>query len=94
MTFFATQNPTSVSIVLASFKWDNVPLYLVVILSLLLGLLIAWLFGLLSSLSSSITIFGKDVKIKKEKQTVAQLNNRVAELETENAKLNEKLNQP
>jgi uncharacterized protein HemY len=87
MTFFANQNPAHVDIHIANFFWHGVPLYLVVALSLLLGLLIAWLFGLLSSVSSSLTIFGKDTKIKRREQEVNDLNKKVKDLEIENAKL-------
>jgi len=91
MSFFAMQNPANVTIALAAWKWENVPLFLVVLLSLLLGLLIAWLFGLLSSISSSLTIFGKDVKLKKSNHDVDQLSKRISDLETENSNLKTQL---
>lgn len=91
MTFFATQNPSQVNIVIASMSWESVPLYLVVLVSLLLGLMIAWIFGIISSISTSLTIFGKDIKLKKNKMTVDQLNSRIKSLETENSNLKAKL---
>lgn len=91
MTFFASQNPSQVNIVIANMSWESVPLYLVVLVSLLLGLMIAWIFGIVSSISTSLTIFGKDIKLKKTKMTVDQLNSKVKSLETENSNLKAKL---
>lgn len=90
MTLFATQNPSHVDVVIAGMRWEDVPLYLVVLLSLLLGLTIAWGFGLISSISSSLTIFGKDLKINKNNQIVNQLNKKIESLEAENANLKAK----
>ena len=88
--FFATQNTALVTITLASYIFRDIPLYLIVLASLLLGLVLSSLLGLVNSIASSFTIHGKDVKIKESKQTVATLTKRVHQLELENERLKTK----
>jgi uncharacterized integral membrane protein len=85
--YFATQNTTPVTIQVAQYAWENVPLYLVAVGSLLIGLFVAWIFYVARTVSSTVTIYGKDHQVKKAKQTAAVLEHRVHELETENARL-------
>jgi len=88
--YFATQNTTPVTIRVAQYAWEDVPLYLVAVGSLLIGLFIAWILYIARTVSSTVTIYGKDHQVKKAKQTAAVLEDRVHELETENARLNTK----
>jgi phage shock protein A len=46
------------------------------------------------SVSSTLTIYGKDRAMKKAKHTVADLEHRVHELEAENAQLKNQLSSP
>lgn len=85
--YFATQNTMPVTIRLAEYAIEEVPLYLVVLGSLLAGLLIAWILYIARAVSSSITIHGKDTEVRKARQTAADLEHRVQELEVENARL-------
>jgi uncharacterized integral membrane protein len=88
--FFATQNASYVTIALASYTFKNVPLYLVVLISLLLGLLLSSLISVVNALSSSLTIHGKNVKIKETKQTLADVTKHIHQLELENERLKTK----
>jgi uncharacterized integral membrane protein len=85
--YFATQNTIPVTIHLADYALEEVPLYLVVVGSLLIGLFIAWIIYLARSVSSTITIHGKNTEVRRARQDVVELERRVQELEVENARL-------
>jgi|1186.fasta_scaffold253395_2 uncharacterized integral membrane protein len=85
--YFATQNTMPVTIRLADYAIEEVPIYLVVVGSLLIGLFIAWIIHVARSVSSSITIRGKNTEVRRARQDVADLEHRVQELEVENARL-------
>ena len=63
--YFATENTTPVTIRLADYALEEVPLYLVVVGSLLVGLLIAWILYIARSVSARLTIYGKNQVVKK-----------------------------
>lgn len=86
---FATQNATNVPINLLGYSMSNVPLYLVVSGSLLIGLLLSSVISLVTSISTSFRIHGKDAKIKETNKTVADLTKKNRELELTIVKLNE-----
>lgn len=85
--YFATQNTAPVAIQMGELILEDVPLYLVVLGSLLLGLFIAWTFYVARTLSTTLAIYGRDSAIKKAKHVVADLEQRVRDLEAANARL-------
>ena len=85
--YFATQNTAPVAIQFGEFVIENVPLYMVTVGSLMLGLLIAWIFYIARTVSTTLTIAGKDHEVKRSKRTVSDLEQRVHELEAANARL-------
>jgi len=92
--YFATQNTTPVTIRVAQYAFEDVPLYLIAVGSLLIGLFIAWILYFARTVSSTVTIYGKDHQVKRAKQTAAVLEHRVHELETENTRLNTNTKHP
>ena len=95
IAYFGMQNISPVTIRLNDeFFWDDVPLYLVIVGSLFVGLFMAWILYFARSVSSTLTIYGKDRAMKKTKHTVADLEHRVQELEAENARLKATLPSP
>jgi uncharacterized integral membrane protein len=94
IAYFGMQNISPVTIRLNEYVWDDVPLYLVIVGSLFVGLFIAWILYFARSVSSTLTIYGKDRAMKKAKHTVADLEHRVQELEAENARLKSTLPSP
>lgn len=88
--YFATQNTTLISLYLGPYITPRIPLYLVVIGTLLLGLLLAWVFSLVNSFSSKITLHGKENKIKEDEKTIAELTKEIHQLELENIRLKER----
>lgn len=87
--YFATQNTAHASINLASYNLTNIPMYLIVLGSLLIGLLLSSIINIANSISSSFMLHGKDVKIKQTKKVVVDLTKYIHQLELENAKLKE-----
>ncbi len=85
--YFATENTTPVTIRIAEYVFEEVPLYLVIMGSLFVGLFISWILYVARSVSSSVTIYGKEHAAKKAMRTAADLELRVLELEAENANL-------
>ncbi len=89
---FATQNTGTVSVTVLQYTLHNIPLYLLVAGSLLVGLLLSSMVSLVTSISTSFRMHGKDVKIKESKKTSADLAKRNHELELEVATLKERAN--
>jgi uncharacterized integral membrane protein len=85
--YFATQNTIPVTLRIAEYAIEEVPLYLVVIGSLLIGLFVAWILYVARSVSSSLAIRGKNTEVRRARETIAELENRVHDLEVENARL-------
>lgn len=94
IAYFGMQNISPVTIRLNEFVWNDVPLYLVIVGSLFVGLFIAGVLYFARSVSSTLTIYGKDRAMKKTKHTVADLEQRVHDLEAEKARLNTTLTSP
>lgn len=85
--YFATQNTEGVTMRFAEYNSAIIPLYLVVLGSLLVGLLLAWLINFINSIASSITLHGKESELKKAERMVAELTKRIHQLELENTRL-------
>ena len=87
IAYFGMQNISPVTIRLNEYVWNDVPLYLVIVGSVLVGLFMAGILYFARSVSSTLTIYGKDRAMKKTKHRVADLEQRVYELEAEKAQL-------
>jgi len=87
ISYFATQNTAPVTIRFAEYALQDIPLYLVVVGSLLIGLFIAWILYLAQFLSARWTIHGRDQLVRKTQRDVADLERKVHELEVENERL-------
>jgi uncharacterized integral membrane protein len=85
--FFAMQNTAVVPLSFGAYSFQSVPLYIVVIGSLLTGLLIAWVFNFIDSLGSLMSLRGKDRALHTADKKIAHLEDRIHDLELENAKL-------
>ena len=91
-SFFATQNIVPVIVNIANYSF-SVPLYIVVIASILIGLLISFIISLIENISTSFTLWGKENKIKQAREKIATMNKQISELERENIDLKAKRNQ-
>lgn len=86
IAFFATQNTSHVSVSFLGYL-ITVPLYAVVIGSLLVGFLVSWIFSLVDSVSSFLKIHGKENKIRKDQKEIEDLKKHIRDLELENENL-------
>lgn len=85
--YFAIQNAQQTTIMLTGYAFPSVPLYVVIGITLLLGLLFSWILSLVNGLSTSMKLRGKEHTIKDANKNVSELTKKVNELEVENAKL-------
>lgn len=86
-TLFSIQNSAGVTLNAGGYLFPGVPIFLVVLGSLLLGLLIAWFLSAIGWISNSLTMQQKNSKIKEATGTVRSLEARIKDLEIENARL-------
>ncbi len=87
VAFFATQNTQTISITLGSYHLSGVPLYLIVLVSLLLGFVVSWIISLVDVISSAFKIHGKESTIKDANKQISDLTKNVHQLELENERL-------
>jgi uncharacterized integral membrane protein len=94
VVYISSFNFTPVTVNLGFYTFANIPLFYVIIGSLLAGLVLSYLVYLIRSISTSLTLRGKNKEIKKEKDEVLELTKRVHQLELENEKLKKELGSP
>ena len=87
LAYLSHNNLTPVSVNVGSYVLANVPLFYVIIGSLIIGLGLSYVINLVHSISSSLALRGKEKEVKKNKNEVLELTKRVHQLELENEKL-------
>ncbi len=87
MVYIAQNNLTPVTLRLGSYVFPNIPLFYIIIGSLLTGLVLAYATHLFNSIFTSLTMRGKDNKIKEKKGEIVDLTKTVHQLELENERL-------
>lgn len=85
--FISKYNFVPVTINLGPYVFSDIPLFYVIIGSLVVGLVLSYVVYLVHAISNSFTLRGKDHEIKKNKDEVLELTKRVHQLELENEKL-------
>ena len=88
-SYFALQNSEPVDLRFGQYIAPNIPVYIIAIISMVTGVILSLIFSLTESLSAAMTIFGKDRKIKVAENNLATLENKMHNLEMENARLKE-----
>ncbi len=86
-SFFALENGQAVNLQFGENILSGVPLYAVILVSMLAGVALSLLISLEDHITTAITLFGKDRKIKSTENAIIRLENRIRELEAENARL-------
>ncbi len=94
IAFFATQNTGAVHIVLGNYVLTNIPLYTIVVGSILFGVFVSWLVNIVDTLFTLFTLRNKDSLLKKSQHTMEKLQEKNFELEKEIAQLKENTNVP
>ena len=87
IAYFAIQNTLGVTLVIANNIFNNVPLFSIVIGSVLLGVLLSSVISGLNSLTSYMRLRGKDHVIQEDAKAIHMLQEKVHGLEVENAQL-------
>src|SRR3989344_8921058 len=87
MAAFATQNVEAVSINLVGNTLTEIPLYTIVLGSMLLGILISYLISLVNSINSILTIHNKETTINAANKKIEALQETNHSLELELAQL-------
>jgi len=89
--YFATQNTQPISINLLGATLSQIPLYLILGVTLTVGLAFSWFISLFDVFAASMKIHGKEHDIKDSKATIRDLEKKITQLELENAKLSGEL---
>ncbi len=87
MVYLAQNNLTLVSLHLGTYVFSGIPLFYIIVGSLLIGLGLAYLIYLVNSILAAFVMHGKDNKIKREESEIVDLTKRIHQLELENEKL-------
>lgn len=87
---FAVQNTVPASLRFGAYILEGIPIYLVVLIPLLLGLIVSFFIYLARDLSASLTINEQKDKIKNLKKHLADALKKDHKLELENTKLKAK----
>lgn len=87
VSYLAIQNTALVTLKFAGYSYDNMPLYLVILGSLLLGFLIAWVLSSINSIFSAFKIMGKNNTISSSQKEIESLKEKIHQLELDKAEL-------
>lgn len=87
MVYLAQNNLTLVTLSLGTYAFSDIPLFYIIIGSLLIGLVSAYLVHFINSIFAAFAMRGKDNKIKQTKSEVVDLTKRIHQLELENERL-------
>ncbi len=87
MVYLAQNNLELVTLYLGNYVFADIPLFYIIIGSLLLGLTLAYLINLVNSIFVAFAMRGKDNKIKETKTEVVELTKMIHKLELENERL-------
>jgi len=87
LVYISKFNFMPVSVNLGMYVISDIPLFYVIVGSLVFGLILSYLVFLFNSISTSFTLRGKDNEIKKNKDEVLELTKQIHQLELENEKI-------
>jgi lipopolysaccharide assembly protein A len=87
LAYISQNNLTLVSVNIGPYVFSDIPLFYVIVGSLVTGLVLSYVIHLFRDISTSFVLRGKKNEIKKNKDEVLELTKRVHQLELENEKL-------
>lgn len=90
MAYLSLENTLAVPVTLFGYTFPHVPLFFVIIGSMLGGILLAYVIHLVQSLFTALILRSKDKKIRDERNELAELTKKYHQLEIENAELKTK----
>ena len=87
LVYISRYNFQPVSVNLGFTVFSGIPLFYIIVGSLLIGMVLSYLVSVITSISTSFVLHGKNVEVKKNKGEVLELTKRVHQLEIKNEKL-------
>jgi len=87
LVYISKFNFAPVNLNLGAYVLSDIPLFYVIVGSLVIGLVLSYLVYLVRAISTSFTLRGKNKEIKNDKDEILELTRRVHQLELENEKL-------
>lgn len=87
LAYISKANLTPVTVSLASYTIPNTPLFYVIVGSLLVGLILAYVVQILGSIATSFVLRGNRQAIKNSQNEILELTKRIHQLELENERL-------
>lgn len=87
LAYLSQSNLTPVTVHFGPYVFSDIPLFYVLVGSLLTGLVLSYVIHLVHAISTSLALRGKEQEIKNKKNTVLELTKRVHQLELENERL-------
>jgi len=94
LSFFALQNTNRVTITLANIPFSDVPLWVIIVISVLVGLIFASYFNVINIVTSALKLHNKDNAIKGADNEIQSLKNENKKLREENEELKTKKDSP
>lgn len=91
VAYLATQNASLVTLHFGKTILADVPLFFVVLLSIIFGFLLASIVTIMNLIRSKLTIFGQKGELKKTYKTMGEMQERMGQLEGENATLRDQI---
>jgi len=86
LVYISKYNFMPVTINLGSIVFSNIPLFYVIVASLVIGLVLSYLVYRVESISNFFRVRGKDNELKKDKEEILELTKRIHQLELEKEK--------
>lgn len=93
-SIFATQNTSLITLYFYNFSLPNVPVYIVILVSVIISFAASIIIQALKNISSGITISNQEKRIKTLKKELAEITKEHHKLELENAKFKSELGEP
>jgi lipopolysaccharide assembly protein A len=87
LVYISKFNFMPVDLNLGAYVLSDIPLFYVIVGSLLIGLMLSYLIFLVQAFSTALALRGKNKEIKKDQDEILELTRRVHQLELENEKL-------
>ena len=87
LAYVSRYNLTPVTVNVGPYAFSSIPLFYVIIGSVITGLVLSYIIYMVHAIATSFTLRDKDHTIKKEKNEILELTKRVHQLELENEKL-------
>lgn len=90
LSFFAMQNTSLVTITVANIPINNIPVWVIMVVSMLIGLVFASYFNVLNIITATFKLHDKDKSIKGADKEIVNLKDEISRLKEKNINLQAK----